>query len=44
MNGRSGPWKNCLGFDRTAGALTGLLHLEGDGDKPALPPITVVND
>ncbi|QHC32710.1 CoA transferase [Streptomyces sp. WP-1] len=44
LNGRSGPWKNYLGFDQTAGALTGLLHLEGDGDKPALPPITVVND
>ncbi len=41
LNGRSGPWKNCPGLDRTAGALTGLLHLEGDGDKPALPPITV---
>ncbi|MFH9942203.1 CoA transferase [Streptomyces murinus] len=44
LNGRSGPWKNYLGFDQTAGALTGLLHLEGDGEKPALPPITVVND
>ncbi|MFJ6902895.1 CoA transferase [Streptomyces griseoluteus] len=44
LNGRTGPWKDYLGFDQTAGALTGLLHLEGDGDKPALPPITVVND
>lgn len=44
LNGRGGPWKDYLGFDQTAGALTGLLHLEGDGDKPALPPITVVND
>ncbi|MEU5304276.1 CoA transferase [Streptomyces noursei] len=44
LNGRSGPWADYLGFDQTAGALTGLLHLEGDGDKPALPPITVVND
>ncbi|WP_369355326.1 CoA transferase [Streptomyces sp. cg2] len=44
LNGRSGPWADHLGFDQTAGALTGLLHLEGDGDKPALPPITVVND
>ncbi|MFJ4191859.1 CoA transferase [Kitasatospora sp. NPDC089509] len=44
LNGRTGPWKDYLGFDQSAGALTGLLHLEGDGDKPALPPITVVND
>ncbi|MEV7597332.1 CoA transferase [Kitasatospora sp. NPDC089797] len=44
LNGRTGPWRNRLGFDQTAGALTGLLHLEGDGDRPALPPITVVND
>ncbi|MFI6003652.1 CoA transferase [Streptomyces sp. NPDC051366] len=44
LNGQSGPWKDYIGFDQTAGALTGLLHLEGDGDKPALPPITVVND
>ncbi|MCQ8773134.1 CoA transferase [Streptomyces telluris] len=44
LNGRSGPWADYLGFDQTAGALTGLLHLEGDGDMPALPPITVVND
>lgn len=44
LNGRSGPWADYLGFDQTAGALTGLLHLEGDGDRPALPPITVVND
>ncbi|MEV8047527.1 hypothetical protein AB0P02_27360 [Streptomyces griseoluteus] len=38
LNGLTGPWKDYLGFDRTAGALTGPLHLEGDGDKPALPP------
>ncbi|MEH6373221.1 CoA transferase [Streptomyces sp. KLMMK] len=44
LNGRSGPWAGHLGFDQTAGALTGLLHLEGDGDRPALPPVTVVND
>ncbi|MFG2882679.1 CoA transferase [Streptomyces sp. NPDC048297] len=31
LNGRTGPWKDYLGFDQTAGALTGLLHLEGDG-------------
>ncbi|MCX5181553.1 CoA transferase [Streptomyces sp. NBC_00268] len=44
LNGRGGPWQNRVGFDQTADALTGLLHLEGDGDKPALPPISVVND
>ena len=44
LHGTTGPWAHRVGFDQTAGSVAGLLHLEGDGDKPALPPITVVND
>jgi crotonobetainyl-CoA:carnitine CoA-transferase CaiB-like acyl-CoA transferase len=44
LNGRSGPWAGRVGFDQTAGSLTGMMHLEGDGEHPALPPILVVND
>ncbi|MEV5065111.1 CoA transferase [Streptomyces sp. NPDC053794] len=44
LHGTTGPWARRIGFDQTAGSVAGLLHLEGDGDRPALPPITVVND
>jgi crotonobetainyl-CoA:carnitine CoA-transferase CaiB-like acyl-CoA transferase len=44
LNGRSGPWANRVGFDQTAGSLVGMMNLEGDGERPALPPILVVND
>ncbi|MBQ6641973.1 MAG: CoA transferase [Saccharopolyspora sp.] len=44
LNGESGPWAGRVGFDQTAGSLTGMMHLEGDGSTPALPPILVVND
>ncbi len=44
LNGETGPWANRTGFDHTAGCLTGMMHLEGTPDKPALPPILVVND
>jgi crotonobetainyl-CoA:carnitine CoA-transferase CaiB-like acyl-CoA transferase len=44
LNGPRGPWANWVGFDQTAGSLTGMMHLEGDGETPALPPILVVND
>ncbi len=44
LNGEVGPWANRVGFDQTAGALVGMMHLEGDGQRPALPPILVVND
>ncbi|GAB2674816.1 CoA transferase [Saccharopolyspora gloriosae] len=44
LNGEHGPWAGRVGFDQTAGSLTGMMHLEGDGDTPALPPILVVND
>ncbi|HJP78498.1 MAG TPA: CoA transferase [Pseudonocardiaceae bacterium] len=44
LNGLTGPWANWVGFDQTAGSLTGMMSMEGDGDTPALPPILVVND
>ncbi|MFB7720049.1 CoA transferase [Nocardia sp. NPDC056100] len=44
LNGEHGPWASNVGFDQTAGSLTGMMLLEGGGDRPALPPILVVND
>ncbi|WP_258349106.1 CoA transferase [Saccharopolyspora gregorii] len=44
LNGERGPWAGRVGFDQTAGSLTGMMNLEGDGETPALPPILVVND
>jgi crotonobetainyl-CoA:carnitine CoA-transferase CaiB-like acyl-CoA transferase len=44
LNGRTGPWADRVGFDQTAGSLVGMMHLEGDGERPGLPPILVVND
>lgn len=54
LNGPTGPWAQRVGFDQTAGSLTGMMHLEGglgfDGSAgsaasvPTLPPILVVND
>jgi crotonobetainyl-CoA:carnitine CoA-transferase CaiB-like acyl-CoA transferase len=45
LNGPTGPWAGRVGFDQTAGSLTGMMNLEGGlGAEPALPPILVVND
>jgi crotonobetainyl-CoA:carnitine CoA-transferase CaiB-like acyl-CoA transferase len=44
LNGTSGPWADRVGFDQTAGALTGMADLEGGGGAPRLSPILVVND
>ncbi len=44
LNGERGPWAGRVGFDQTAGSLVGMMNLEGDAGKPALPPILVVND
>ncbi|MEV7391632.1 CoA transferase [Streptomyces sp. NPDC091215] len=51
LAGESGPWAHRVGFDQTAGALTGIMLMEGeDGvaarptSTPALPYIMVVND
>lgn len=42
--GSGGPWSGRVGFDQSAGAVTGMADLEGDGDTPSLSPILVVND
>ncbi|WP_258081078.1 CoA transferase [Nocardia nova] len=44
LNGERGPWAGRVGFDQSAGCLTGAMLLEGTPDRPALSPITVVND
>jgi crotonobetainyl-CoA:carnitine CoA-transferase CaiB-like acyl-CoA transferase len=44
LNGQTGPWAGRVGFDQTAGSLVGMMLLEGDGERPGLPPILVVND
>jgi crotonobetainyl-CoA:carnitine CoA-transferase CaiB-like acyl-CoA transferase len=42
--GPKGPWANRIGFDQTAGGVTGVLALEGSVEDPKLPEIFVVND
>ncbi|MDQ1648342.1 MAG: hypothetical protein QOG60_399 [Frankiaceae bacterium] len=44
LYGRSGPWADRVGFDQSAGSVTGMMLLEGTGGVPQLPPILVVND
>lgn len=44
LHGEHGPWRDRIGFDQTAGAVTGMAHLEGGGTEPRLSPILVVND
>ncbi|MQY20200.1 Formyl-CoA:oxalate CoA-transferase [Nocardia sp. RB20] len=44
LNGERGPWADRVGFDQSAGCLTGAMLLEGTPERPALSPITVVND
>ncbi|NUP28496.1 MAG: carnitine dehydratase [Nocardia sp.] len=44
LNGERGPWADRLGFDQTAGSLTGMMQLEGGESGPRLPPVMVVND
>jgi crotonobetainyl-CoA:carnitine CoA-transferase CaiB-like acyl-CoA transferase len=44
LHGREGPWVDRAGFDQTAGAVTGVMTLEGSPDAPKLPPVMVVND
>lgn len=43
-HGAEGPWAGRPGFDQVAGAVTGMLSLEGTPDKAALPPTVIVND
>jgi hypothetical protein len=42
--GAVGPWANRIGFDHTAGGVSGVLALEGSVEEPKLPKIFVVND
>ncbi|WP_174566216.1 CoA transferase [Nocardia pseudovaccinii] len=44
LHGDSGPWAQRIGFDQVAGAVSGMMELEGTEGRPALPPIGVVND
>ena len=44
LHGNSGPWRNRVGFDQTAGCVAGVMTLEGSEEKPQLPLISVVND
>jgi crotonobetainyl-CoA:carnitine CoA-transferase CaiB-like acyl-CoA transferase len=42
--GPRGPWADRVGFDQTAGGVTGFFVLEGSKSSPKLPEIFVVND
>src|SRR5690348_4898383 len=42
--GATGPWANRIGFDYTAGGVSGVFALEGSLEEPRLPEIFVVND
>lgn len=44
LHGNGGPWAERPGFDQSAGSVTGIMALEGSPDRPALPPVGVVND
>lgn len=44
LHGLTGPWAERPGFDQSAGAVTGVLNLQGSDEKPELPPIGVIND
>jgi crotonobetainyl-CoA:carnitine CoA-transferase CaiB-like acyl-CoA transferase len=44
IDGPKGPWANRIGFDQTAGGVTGVLALEGSVENPKLPEIFIVND
>ncbi|KAG2173244.1 hypothetical protein INT43_004618 [Umbelopsis isabellina] len=43
-HGQDGPWKNRMGFDQVAGSVCGMMTFEGDGQKPQMPCIGIVND
>ncbi|MFI5586170.1 CoA transferase [Amycolatopsis sp. NPDC051758] len=44
LHGEHGPWAQRVGFDQTAGCVSGMMTLEGSPDQPVLPHIGVVND
>lgn len=43
-HGEAGPWAQRPGFDQVAGAVTGMLSIEGSPEAAALPPTVIVND
>jgi crotonobetainyl-CoA:carnitine CoA-transferase CaiB-like acyl-CoA transferase len=43
-HGNKGPWANRPGFDQVAGAVTGMMTIEGNENNPVIPPNKVVND
>lgn len=44
VHGDEGPWAERAGFDQTAGAVSGIMALEGSKESPQLPATIVVND
>jgi crotonobetainyl-CoA:carnitine CoA-transferase CaiB-like acyl-CoA transferase len=44
LHGESGPWANRVGFDESAGAVTGFNFIEGTEEEPQLSTVKVVND
>lgn len=44
LHGTQGPWAERPGFDQSAGAVCGIMTLEGSEQQPQLPPIVVVSD
>ncbi|BDD83668.1 carnitine dehydratase [Tsukamurella pulmonis] len=44
LNGETGPWAGRVGFDQTAGSLSGVMINEGEDGVPHLPALPVVND
>jgi crotonobetainyl-CoA:carnitine CoA-transferase CaiB-like acyl-CoA transferase len=44
LHGDKGPWANRVGFDESAGAVTGFNFIEGSDEEPRLSSVKVVND
>jgi hypothetical protein len=44
LHGERGPWANRVGFDESAGAVTGFNFIEGSEEEPKLSAVKVVND
>lgn len=44
LHGTAGPWAERPGFDQSAGAVSGIMVIEGSQRQPKLPPIIVVSD
>jgi crotonobetainyl-CoA:carnitine CoA-transferase CaiB-like acyl-CoA transferase len=44
LHGTAGPWAERPGFDQSAGAVSGIMALEGSKRQPQLPPVIVVSD